>query len=77
MRSCGKQRCGTEPDWLESEVVFPEMRPPQRAWLEEHLLRRKRLLGPELIRRLPDGRWRSAGSARPRLNERYQLHWEW
>ena len=63
---------------LRLKVVFPAKRPPQRAWLEEHLRRRKRLLGPETLRRLANGCWQLSWRCdRPRLNERYQLHWEW
>ena len=59
-------------------IIFPKSRPPKRVSIVEQLRRRKRQLGPELIRRLPDGRWSvSWESARPRLNERYQIHWEW
>jgi hypothetical protein len=44
----------------------------------EHLHRRKQQLGPQVIRRLPDGRWLvSWDYKRPKLNERYQLHGQW
>jgi len=63
---------------LGMKVIFPAERPPHRAWLEELPRRRKRLLGAEAIRRLPDDRWQLKWrSNRPKLNERYQLHWEW
>jgi hypothetical protein len=63
---------------LNVKIIFPAARPPRRAWIEEQLQRRKKLLGPETIRHLHNGRWQlSWRSEKPRLNERYQLHWEW
>ena len=60
------------------KIIFPKSRPPRRAWLEEQIRRRRRQLGPKSIRSLPDDRWLvSWESNRPKLNERYQLHWEW
>ena len=59
-------------------IIFPKSRPPKMISLVEQLRRHRRQLGPESIRRLPDGRWSvSWKSNRPKLNERYQLHWEW
>jgi hypothetical protein len=59
-------------------IIFPKIRPPRSLWIVEQLRRRKRQLGPQAIRRLPDGRWLASWRCeRPRLNERYQLHWEW
>jgi hypothetical protein len=63
---------------LKVKIIFPASRLPRRAWIEEHLRRRRRLLGPESIHSLHDGRWQlSWRSDNPRLNERYQVHWEW
>ena len=63
---------------LKVRILFPESRPPKAVSVVEQLRRRRRQLGPESIRRLADGRWSvSWKSIRPRLNERYQLHWEW
>jgi len=63
---------------LKVKIIFPAGRLPRRAWIEEHLRRRRRLLGPESIHSLHDGRWQlSWRSDTPRLNERYQVHWEW
>ena len=63
---------------IKISIIFPKSRPPKAISVVEQLRRRRRQLGPESIRRLPDGRW-SVGwkSERPKLNERYQLHWEW
>jgi hypothetical protein len=59
-------------------IIFPKSRPPRRAWLEELIHRRNRQLGPDAFKQLSDGRWSlSWQSKRPKLNERYQLHWEW
>jgi hypothetical protein len=63
---------------LKVEVVFPEGRPPLRVWLVEVLGRRRTPLGAEARRRLADGRWLLSWEREgPRLNERYQLEWEW
>jgi hypothetical protein len=63
---------------LKISIIFPQSRLPRRAWVEEHLRRRRQQLGPEAMRELLDGRWQLTwGSDRPRLNERYLLHWEW
>jgi hypothetical protein len=63
---------------LKVKIIFPADRPPRRAWIEEHIRRCKRLLNPETTRRLHDGRWQLSWRCdKPRLNERYQLHWEW
>ena len=63
---------------MKVRIVFPESRPPKAVSVVEQLRHRRRQLGPESIRRLPDGRWSvSWKSNRPKLNERYQLHWEW
>jgi hypothetical protein len=64
--------------WLKLQVIFPEVRPPLRAWLVESLHRRKHDLSNNAKMKLPDGRWMvSWETERPRLNEQYQLHWEW
>jgi hypothetical protein len=63
---------------LEIQAIFPKNRPPQKVWIEEHLRRRKHLLGADALVRLVDQRWLvSWEKKKPRLNERYQLHWEW
>ena len=60
------------------KIIFPKARRPQNAWMVELLRRRKHQLGPEAKRRLHDGRWLVNWDCdRPKLNERYQLHWEW
>ena len=62
--------------WI--RVIFPKDRLPQRSWLVEALRRRKNRLVEESLAKLPDGRWQLSWQANhPRLNERYQLHWEW
>jgi hypothetical protein len=63
---------------LKLAVIFPENRPPKKAWVIERLRRRQQRLGEESQVRLRDGRWRlSWETTKPRLNERYQLQWEW
>ena len=63
---------------IKISIIFPKSRPPKVVSLVEQLRRHRRQLGPQAIRRLPDGRWLASwGCERPRLNERYQLHWEW
>lgn len=60
------------------QVTFPRSRPPRRIWLEETLQKKKRQLEENAKRQLPDGRWRVTWQTnKPRLNERYQLHWTW
>ena len=60
------------------KTLFPRSRPPQNVWLFESLRRRKHQLGPEAKKRLHDGRWLVTWECDwPKLNERYQLHWEW
>ena len=63
---------------MKMQIIFPKSRPPKIVSIVEQLRRRKQQLGPGSIRRLPDGRWYvSWKSNRPKLNERYQLRWEW
>ena len=63
---------------IRCRILFPKPRPPRSIWVVEQLRHRKRQLGPQVIHRLPDGRWLASWRCeRPRLNERYQLHWEW
>ncbi len=64
---------------MKIRIIFPKSRPPQASLNSGTIyVVENRQLGPESIRRLPDGRWLvSWESNRPRLNERYQIHWEW
>jgi hypothetical protein len=63
---------------LSVAVTFPKTRPPQRVWLVEVLQRRRQVLDGSAQTLLPDGRWLVYWETyKPRLNERYQLHWEW
>lgn len=59
-------------------LVFPGSRPPKRAWVSEVLRRRRHSLDDDSRVVLPDGRiqitWHTT---QPRLNEQYQVHWEW
>ncbi len=59
-------------------IVFPQERPPQKVWGTEELTKRRHSLASSTKRQLPDGRWRITWQIRkPRLNERYNLHWRW
>lgn len=63
---------------LKIQVTFPKSRPPQRTQLLERLHQRTRKLNSDATTQLPDGRWLvSWETNRPRLNERYQLQWDW
>jgi hypothetical protein len=63
---------------LRLQVIFPKSRPPRKASVVEHISRRTYRLDEELKVRLPDGRYIIAWEKKhPRLNERYQLQWEW
>ena len=63
---------------LKIEFVFPRSRPPQRVWIEEMLQRKRRPLNSTHKTVLPDGRIKvSWQTHHPKLNERYQFHWEW
>jgi hypothetical protein len=63
---------------LKVKVIFPRSRPPLRAWMLEHIRRNKHVLGQNARLQLPDGRWVVKWQTdKPRLNERYQLHWTW
>lgn len=63
---------------LRLQVIFPKTRPPERVWLVEKVAGRKHQLGQEAFRAHSGGRWLvSWETKRPRLNERYQLQWEW
>jgi hypothetical protein len=63
---------------LRIRVIFPRSRPPRRVWVIESLRRRKRRLGEKSQTRLRDGRWLVVWETqKPRLNEQYQLQWEW
>ncbi len=64
--------------YMKVQVIFPKARPPRRVWLEEVLSRRKWNLVDDMKIELPDGRFQITWQTnQPRLNERYQLHWEW
>jgi hypothetical protein len=63
---------------LKVEVIFPKSRPPLRLWIVEQLRRRRQQLDHDARRQLSDGRWLATWETEsPRLNERYQLQWEW
>lgn len=63
---------------LRIQVIFPKSRPPLKAWMLEHLRRKTYVVGQDARLQLPDGRWSISWQAdKPRLNERYQLHWTW
>jgi hypothetical protein len=63
---------------LKVQVVFPKKRFPIQAWLVEEGRRLTQRLGQEAKTLLSDGRWQLSWEKRwPRLNERYQLHWDW
>lgn len=63
---------------MKIQVVFPKARPPHRVWIEEALNKaRFDIQGGQLLR-LPNDRFQLTHELRkPRVNERYQLHWEW
>ncbi len=64
--------------YLKLSVIFPKGRPPRRSWVVEALRRRKHRLEEDSLVKLHGGCWQlSWGAKRPRLNERYQLQWEW
>lgn len=63
---------------LKIQVIFPESRQPLKAWIIEHITRKKHILGPDEKLQLPDHRWQVTWQTnKPRLNERYQLQWTW
>ena len=63
---------------LQINVIFPNSRPPKRAWLIEYMRRRTRPLPQEYVQQLPDNRWLVRWeTAKPRLHEEYTLKWEW
>ncbi len=63
---------------MKIQIVFPKTRSPRRVWLEEVLTRKKQMLGDDVKVKLPDGRFQITWQTnQPRLNERYQIHWEW
>ena len=60
------------------QIVFPKTRPPTQIWLVEESRWRTHHLGQDAKAQLPDGRWQVYWETRwPRVNERYQLHWNW
>ena len=59
-------------------VIFPKSRPPKRVWLDENIRRKRHDFDKGGMRELPDGRWQVTWEInKPRLNERYRLHWSW
>lgn len=63
---------------IKVQLLFPKSRMPRRVWVEEVLTGRKHVVGESLKMGLPDGRFQVTWQTnQPRLNERYQLHWEW
>jgi len=59
-------------------VIFPEARPPIKAWLVEEVRRRTYRLDEDSKLHLPGGRWLISWQTNwPRLNERFQIHWSW
>ena len=63
---------------IKVNVIFPKSRPPLKLSIEESNRKRTRVLGPEVKRKLPDGRWRVTWENRkPRLYEIYVLRWVW
>ena len=63
---------------LKVHIIYPKSRPPRRVWLEENIRRKRHDLDKDTMRELPDGRWHvTCKINKPRLNERYRLHWAW
>lgn len=63
---------------LEVQIIFPKERPCQRATVTVQSTAQTVALGPECLHPLPDGRQALVWTlAKPRLNERYRLHWTW
>ena len=63
---------------LKSQVIFPRDRPPLRLVLIESTAGKTQPVSQEAITQLADGRWLvSWETTQPRLNERYQLKWDW
>jgi hypothetical protein len=63
---------------VQVNVVFPRIRPPLLASVMESASHRTHPLGPEAWQRLPDGRWMLVWEhSNPRLNEDYNLRWDW
>lgn len=59
-------------------AIFPEPRPPHKVWGVEALSKRRHKDLHQSLRQLADGRWQVSWLIeRPRLNERYTLHWLW
>jgi len=60
------------------KVIFPKDRPPVHASIIESNLQRRRILGKDAQKLLPNGRsmiiWEKVN---PRLYENYVLRWEW
>jgi len=63
---------------LSMSVTYPVERRPSQIWLIEQNAGRTRVLGPDHVTQLADGRqqvtWRSA---EPKLHEAYILRWRW
>lgn len=63
--------------YLKTRIIFPQSRPPIRAWLVEQIRNKKYLLENDTFQ-LPDGRWQVQWETKkPRLHENYIIQWEW
>ena len=63
---------------IKVNVIFPKSKPPLKLSIEESNRKRTRILGPEVKRKLPDGRWRITWEMKkPKLYEIYVLRWIW
>jgi hypothetical protein len=63
---------------IKVNVIFPKSRPPQKLAIEESNRKSTRVLGPEVKKQLPDGRWRVTWEKKnPKIYEIYILRWVW
>jgi len=64
--------------YIKVKVIFPKTRPPLQIFLEENNRQRTRVLGREVQKQLPDGRWLVTWERnKPKLHELYVLRWNW
>ena len=64
--------------YLKIQIIFPKKRPPQQLYLVEYLSRRVKHLSPDMLQKMPDGRWLVVWEkTKPRLYEQYGIKWEW